>query len=181
MVTHYNCKLPIYLHHFYILLTCICLRRRYFLKVAHHTIAHSAVTLTSRASVTLTLCARITWWGNCVYLALLHCRFICFLSAELFVVILLIQLSHRVLQVSLVTPLLLLLLIERTQNIYYISYFGCHKPLLSITAQPHSDTCNGVSVQSFLGGRCYNKNCTLVCFSYETCLYVISFLIHQIK
>src|SRR5215475_429658 len=51
--------------------------------------------------------------GNCVYLALLHCCFICYRSAEFYIVILLIQFSLRVLNVSLVPPLLLHL-IERT-------------------------------------------------------------------
>jgi hypothetical protein len=51
--------------------------------------------------------------GNCVYLALLHCCLICHRSAELCIFILLIQFSHRVLQVSLI-PQLLLHLIERT-------------------------------------------------------------------
>jgi hypothetical protein len=58
------------------------------------------------------LCGR----ENCVYLALLHWCFICGRSAELCIVILLIQFSHRILQVSLIPPLLLLHLIERRKS-----------------------------------------------------------------
>jgi hypothetical protein len=46
--------------------------------------------------------------------------------------------------------------VEHLQTINFISYFSYHKPLLSITAQPHSDTCNDVPVQWFLG-RCNNN------------------------
>jgi hypothetical protein len=51
--------------------------------------------------------------GNYVCLVLLHCCLICDRSAELCIVILLIQFSHRVLQMSLIPPLLMHL-IERT-------------------------------------------------------------------
>jgi hypothetical protein len=55
--------------------------------------------------------------GNCVCLALSHFCLICVCSAELCIVIVFIRFSHRVLQMSLIPPLLLHL-IERKKVKY---------------------------------------------------------------
>ena len=40
--------------------------------------------------------------------------------------------------------------VEYLQTMNFVSYFSYHKPLLSITAQPHSVTCDDIPVQWFL-------------------------------
>ena len=56
--------------------------------------------------------------------------------------------------------------VEHLQTMNFILYFSCHKPLLTVTAQPHSVTCDDQSVSlysDFSGAWNINRNYIMQC------------------